>query len=186
MELTVRTVRADEWRQVRDLRLAALLDPAAPIAFLETHEAAAAEPDDFWKARTERGAGGVLVQQFVAEGADGRWEGTVTALVERPGSETAFGEAAEVVQTHLVGVFVRPEQRGSGLAQQLFRSALEWSWAVPVERVRLYVHEANLRAEAMYRSAGFRRTGRSVTVPGSADGREWEMAVDRPAGAARP
>ncbi|WP_433609036.1 GNAT family N-acetyltransferase [Dactylosporangium sp. CA-139114] len=41
-------------------------------------------------------------------------------------------------QTHVVAVFVRPEARGSGLAEALFRAALEWSWAVPephIERV---------------------------------------------------
>lgn len=40
--------------------------------------------------------------------------GTVTVLIERPDDDVRFGEAAEVDQAHLVGVFVRPEARGPG------------------------------------------------------------------------
>ena len=181
MNLTIRAIRADEWRQVRDLRLTALRDPAAPIAFLDTYETAAAEPDDFWRDRTARGAEGDSVRQFIGEDTDGVWQGTVTALVEHPATESPFGHPAELLQTHLVGVFVRPGGRGTGLAHRLFEAALEWSWSLPVERARLYVHEENARAQAMYRAAGFSRTGRCCPCPGPHGGREWEMALPRPA-----
>jgi len=165
MDYSIRTVRADEWEKVRELRLAALQDPAAPIAFLETYENASAQPDSFWQGRTaaasETGEG--RVRQFVAEAPeDGRWAGTVTVLVERPTDEVRFGDPATVDQTHLVGVFVRPEARGAGVIDALFRAAVEWSWAVPeppVERVRLYVHEDNARAAAFFERVGFQPTG---------------------------
>ncbi|MYV59587.1 GNAT family N-acetyltransferase, partial [Streptomyces sp. SID4931] len=48
MDYVMRVVRADEWPQVRQLRLEALRDPAAPVAFLESYEDAAAQPDAFW------------------------------------------------------------------------------------------------------------------------------------------
>lgn len=181
MDLTVRAVRADEWRQVRELRLAALRDPAAPMAFLETHETAAAKPDDFWQDRAARAAEGKTTRQFVAEDADRGWQGTVTVLVERPGAVSPLGDRVELLQTHLVGVFVRPGSRGAGLAHRLFEAALGWSWSLSVERARLYVHEENARAQAMYRSAGFSRTGRCVPCTSPYGGREWEMAVSRPA-----
>jgi RimJ/RimL family protein N-acetyltransferase len=87
-----------------------------------------------------------------------------------------------VAQTHVVGVFVRPEARGTGLAEELFRAALEWSWSLAeprVERVRLFVHEDNARAEALYGKVGFKRTGVSVPVPGDATHRENELARHR-------
>ena len=47
----VRPVRAEEWVAVREIRLAALRDPAAPIAFLEAYEAAVARSEEFWRER---------------------------------------------------------------------------------------------------------------------------------------
>ncbi|GIG56928.1 N-acetyltransferase [Longispora fulva] len=180
---TIRVVRADEWPQVKELRLAALRDPVAHLAFLDTYELASARPDEFWQERTRGAAEGGAARQFVAEDADGRWLGGVTALVELPGAEGAFGETVTVAQTHIVGVYVRPEARGAGLAEELFRAALDWSWTLTdprVERVRLFVHQDNARAEALYAKVGFRRTGVSVPVPADESRRENELAVTRP------
>ncbi|MFD5101245.1 GNAT family N-acetyltransferase [Streptomyces albidochromogenes] len=182
MDCVIRPVRAGEWARVRELRLAALRDPLASIAFLETYEKAAAQPESFWVERTDRAAEGVGVRQFVAEAGDGRWVGSVSALVERAGSDEVFGGAPAVDQVHLVGVFVRPEARGTGVAQELFRAALQWSWALTeprVERVRLYVHERNGRAQALYGKAGFVRSGQVVLMPGDASSKEYEMVVER-------
>jgi RimJ/RimL family protein N-acetyltransferase len=179
MTHTIRAVRAEDWPLAKEIRLAALRDPAAPIAFLETYEQAAAMPDESWQGRTAAAAEGKSVRQFVGEDADGQWLGTVTVLVELPGVQDFFGGTPQVVQTQVVAVFVRPEARGSGLAEALFRAALEWSWAQSepqIERVRLYVHEDNARAEAMYEKVGFERTG--VTMSSMA-GREVELAIQR-------
>lgn len=185
MDYVIRPVRADEWQPVRELRLAALQDPVAPVAFLETYEQGLKRSDDAWRERTvaasEDGAG--AVRQFIAEGPDGRWAGTVSVLVERPDGEARFGDAAPVDQGHAVGVFVRPEARGTGVAEALFRAALGWSWSLDeprLERVRLYVHEDNPRAAAFYRRIGFAPTGETVPMPGAPMARELEYAVARP------
>ncbi|MFI1400165.1 GNAT family N-acetyltransferase [Streptomyces sp. NPDC020681] len=182
MDYVIRGVRAEEWAKARELRLAALQDPVAHLAFLETYEQALERPDMFWQDRTAMAADGIGARQFIAEAQDGRWTGTVTALVERPAGEVRFGEAAEIDQTHLVAVFVRPEARGTGVAEALFRAAVEWSWALsgpPVKRVRLYVHESNARAAAFYRRIGFVASGESVPVPGDPAAREVEYEVLR-------
>ncbi|MEU1472934.1 GNAT family N-acetyltransferase [Streptomyces sp. NPDC005761] len=185
MDYVIRPVRAEEWQLVRDLRLAALQDPLAPVAFLETYEQAVERSDDFWRERTvggsEAGDGGA--RQFVAEAPDGSWAGTVTVLIERPDGEVRFGEVAAVHQAHVVGVFVRPEARGRGLAEELFRAGTDWAWSLGeplIERVRLYVHEHNPRAEALYRRIGFLPTGGSVPMPGDPATRDVEYAVARP------
>ncbi|MYQ78578.1 MULTISPECIES: GNAT family N-acetyltransferase [unclassified Streptomyces] len=185
MDYVIRPVRADEWRSVKELRLAALQDPAAPVAFLETYEQGLKRSDEAWRERTVDASedGGGEVRQFVAEGPDGAWAGSVTVLVEGPDVEARFGEAASVNQGHLVGVFVRPEVRGAGVADALFRAAVDWAWSLEaprLERVRLYVHENNPRAEAFYRRFGFVPTGESVPMPGDPDARELEYAVARP------
>ncbi|KPC79644.1 MULTISPECIES: GNAT family N-acetyltransferase [Streptomyces] len=182
MDYVVRAVRAGEWRRAREIRLVALRDPAAPIAFLETYEQALTKPDVFWQERTAGAAAGDHSRQFIAEASDGQWAGTVTVLVERPAGEPGFGEAAEVDQAHLVGVFVRPGHRGRGVVDALFREAIDWSWSVagpPLRRVRLYVHERNGRAAASYRRIGFVPTGRTLPMEGDPAALELEFEIRR-------
>ncbi|MFE3515292.1 GNAT family N-acetyltransferase [Streptomyces sp. NPDC059166] len=183
MDYVVRAVRADEWERAKEIRLTGLRDPAAPIAFLETYDRAAARPDAFWQERTANAASGEHVRQFVAEAPDGGWAGTVSVLVERPGAEPGFGEAAEMDQAHLVGVFVRSEHRGRGVVDALFREAIDWSWSLsgpPLARVRLFVHEANARAAAAYRRIGFAPTGGTLPMEGDPTALELEFEIRRP------
>ncbi|MFM9681454.1 GNAT family N-acetyltransferase [Streptomyces brasiliscabiei] len=172
----IRSVRAGEWREARELRLAALRDPVARLAFLETYEQAVARPDAFWKERTEGSAEGVLERrQFVVESAGGEWVGTVTVLVEEAGTRDFFGGIVERRQGHLVAVFLREGHRGKGVGEAMFAVAVEWARGVAgVERVRLFVNEGNGRAAAFYRRAGF--VGSGVTVEGD-EGRELEYVL---------
>ncbi|WP_189533119.1 GNAT family N-acetyltransferase [Streptomyces roseolilacinus] len=185
MTYRIRPVRAEEWREVRELRLAALRDPVAPLAFLDSYEAAAARPESYWRERTGRAAEGSRTgRQVVAVAPDGRWVGSVTALLERRGEEVLFGEVPEVDQTHLVGVYLRPEARGGGVARKLLWAAVDWSWSLRepvVRRVRLYVHERNARAAALYRKAAFVPSGRTLPVAGEPGVVEEEYEMRRPA-----
>ncbi|MFI6039796.1 GNAT family N-acetyltransferase [Streptomyces sp. NPDC051315] len=183
MNYVIRSVRADEWAAARELRLLALRDPVAPLAFLETYQEALAKPEAFWRERTAgvaEGADGA--QQVIAEGPDGEWVGTLTVLVEEAGTKDWAGFPVERRQGHVVGVFVRPEFRGIGLTEVLFDAGLEWAWARGVERVRLIVHEENGRAQAFYRRVGFVPSG--VVVPLAAgpdpDARELEFVLEGP------
>jgi GNAT superfamily N-acetyltransferase len=182
MDHVIRPVRAEEWEQVRRLRLTALQDPVAHLAFMDTYERAVAQPDAHWQERTAGAAEGRTSRQFVAETTDGRWLGSVSVLVERAGAETFFADVPPVEQAHLVGVFVRQEARGTGVAQDLFRAAEEWAWRLepPVERIRLFVHEDNGRAEAMYRKAGFAPSGHTVPAVHDASRAERELVLGRP------
>ncbi|MFF7391419.1 GNAT family N-acetyltransferase [Streptomyces scabiei] len=172
----IRSVRAEEWREVRELRLAALRDPVAHLAFLETYEEAAARPDGFWKERTEGAAEGVRERrQFVVESVAGEWVGTVTVLVEEAGVRDFFGGVVERRQAHLVGVFLRDGHRGKGVGEALFAVAVGWARSAGGERVRLFVNEGNGRAAAFYRRVGF--VGSGVTVEGD-EGRELEYVLE--------
>ncbi|SES22110.1 Acetyltransferase (GNAT) family protein [Streptomyces sp. yr375] len=180
MNYQIRSIRADEWAAAKELRLVALRDPVAHLAFLETYDAAAARPDSFWQERAvgaSVGAGGA--QQIVAEGPDGEWVGTVTVLLEEAGTTDWAGFPVEQRQGHIVGVFVRPECRGIGLTEVLFDAGLEWAWSREAERVRLIVHEDNGRALRFYGKVGFVATG-VVVLLGDAEERELEMVVERP------
>lgn len=169
---TVRRVTSGEWRLVRALRLEALQDPAAPVAFLESYDDAAARPDRFWQDRAANAAAGATAAQFVAVDGDGAWVGTVTGRVEEPGTADLLGVPVTVRQVHVVGVFVRPEYRGSGLLGRLLDAVGEWTRAQGVTRLRLHVHEDNPRAQAAYLKAGFAPSGHRVD---GAIGVELEM-----------
>ncbi|MDI3403787.1 GNAT family N-acetyltransferase [Streptomyces cavernicola] len=160
-DTTVREVRADEWSAAKELRLAALRDPLAAIAFMETYEQAQARSDAHWKDRTARSSAGGPHRQFVAESPEGPgsgFAGTVTVILEEPGTEDFMGERIAERQAHLVAVFVRPEHRGGRVAADLFRAAVDWARAQDgVRRVRLLVHVDNERALGFYRKAGFVR-----------------------------
>ncbi|MEV0281558.1 GNAT family N-acetyltransferase [Streptomyces sp. NPDC050610] len=186
MDYIIRPVRPDEWAESKALRLAALADPDASVAFVTTLAEAHARPDGYWQERTRVTAAGETALAFVAESPAGEWAGTVTAQVEKPDgpdAEHIFGGAPSAPQTQLIGVYVRPEHRGTGLAQELVRAGVEWSWSLAdpcMERVRLHVHQQNLRALAFYRKLGFEPTGRTPDMPGRPGEREYELALSRP------
>jgi GNAT superfamily N-acetyltransferase len=152
----------------RDLRLVALKDPASSVAFVGTFHEEAAFPEEVWRRRA-------CTPSFIAETESGEWVANVTVLVET-------GEEFAVPQTHLVAVYVRPEHRGNGLADELLRKAIEWSWELPekVDRVRLWVHENNPRAQALYGRLGFSPSGRTGDFRSGVPQSEYEMVLPRP------
>ncbi|NEK85291.1 GNAT family N-acetyltransferase [Blastococcus saxobsidens] len=175
---TIRPVRADEWREARALRLAALTDEAAGIAFLETYDEAVVRPDDFWQERTARSSSDAGpeadVRQFVAVADDGTWVGTAAALVEKAGTEDYSGETIAQDAGHVVAVYLHPDHRGRGVMEDLFDAATGWFRERGLRRARLHVHEDNARAERFYARYGFRPTGEGFDGP---HGWEREMVL---------
>lgn len=174
-DCVIRPVRAEEWAAARELRLTALRDPVAHLAYMDTYGEAVARPDSWWQERTANGA-----RQFIAEAGDGSWVASVAVLIEEAGTTDWVGSVVARWQGHLVGVYVAPGYRGSGLAKALFDTALEWAWGRGAERVRLLVHSDNARALASYRKAGFVETGVTMSLGDDPDELELELAVERP------
>lgn len=173
MEYQLRVTRGDDWQRYRELRLSALRDPAAPVAFFEPIEDALARSPEGWR---QRAVSHLLRTTFVVErSGDGGWVGMATALLTEGG------------HIHVVGVFLRPEQRGTGLAAELLGAAIAWSGK---REVRLDVHEDNERAARFYRRLGFRPTGRLIPDPRCPERRTIEMTLSAPpaeaAGSAAP
>ena len=174
---TIRPARAHEWRESKALRLQALSDEAAPMAFVESYGEAAARPDDFWQGRAQ---GSSLdagpragARSFVAVTDDGAWVGTAVALVEGPGDVDFEGRAVEEAGGHVVGVFLLPEHRGRGVMASLLQAATDWLRELGLSRARFYVQADNRRAQCCYEQSGFRPTGTRFT---GTTGPEIEMA----------
>jgi RimJ/RimL family protein N-acetyltransferase len=172
----VRRVAAEDWPRVRDLRLEALRDEVAAMAFLDTHQEALERPDSYWQDRAARAATGASVAQYVAITDVGQWVGSVTGLREEPGTDDWAGHPIEQLQVHVVGVWLHPDHRGAGLLARLFEELERWAAAEGMHRFRLLVHEGNTRARAAYRKLGFETTGAIVPLRG---GNEVEMTLRR-------
>jgi ribosomal protein S18 acetylase RimI-like enzyme len=162
LPVTIRPLVEDDWRQAKALRLEMLAD--TPLAYLETLEQAESHPDEFWRNRARRGLSDRSIT-VVAITRDGRWVGSMTALVDQDGGDP-----------WLVAVYVAAEVRGgeAGVTDALLARIEEWAR----ERgsgLRLEVNEENPRAIAAYRKRGFAETGRSRPYPLDPRLRELEM-----------
>lgn len=176
MTVSVRRVRAEEWRRVRGLRLEALQDPDAAIAFLDTYENSSAQPDAFWRERAAGAASGDAVAQFVAEEGED-WVGTAAVLRRAVGEIDHHGAPLPHARADVVGVYVRPSHRGADVIDALLACAAEWTLQCGGDALTLDVHSDNLRARAAYARCGFAVTGRRFT---SVIGDEVEMRRELP------
>jgi ribosomal protein S18 acetylase RimI-like enzyme len=154
--MIIRGLTEQDWRRLRDARLAALAD--APYAFASTAAREEAFTDETWRERAGSG------RTF------GAWQHG--ALV---GLATGFPEDPPT-GWHLVGMWVAPEHRGQGVADELVRSVCGLAKDSGAVSVTLWVTDVNDRARAFYRRLGFVPTGqRQLLRPG-----EWEEELSLP------
>ena len=155
----VRRVVPGDWPLLRSLRLEALRD--TPLAYLETHAAAAAAPEGEWRYRATRGSAGGDSLQLLAL-REGRPVGTAITL---PGDDDAWW---------VVGVYLQPAERGRGSLGRLVDGLAAHARAAGGRLLRLEVHEDNRRARAAYARLGFAETGGRRPYP-LGDGEELEL-----------
>lgn len=153
-DVAVRRVRADDWQRIRALRLEALHDPMAPVAFLESIEAATARPDEDWRARAASFAEGDAGAQFLAERGD-ELIGSLAVIIRSAGAPDYFERIPDVDLPTVVGVYVAPAGRGLGVIDALLAAAVDWARARGDHELTLDVHETNLPAMRSYQRAGF-------------------------------
>ncbi|HUB38596.1 MAG TPA: GNAT family N-acetyltransferase [Streptosporangiaceae bacterium] len=154
--VNIRGLTAQDWRQLRAARLAALAE--APYAFASTLAREEAFSDETWQERAGSG------RTF------GAWQDGVVV-----GLATGFPEESPT-GWHLVGMWVAPEYRGQGIADQLVGAVCELAKESGASSVTLWVADVNDRARAFYRRLGFVPTGqRQLLRPG-----EWEEELSLP------
>lgn len=149
--MTIRLTAAADWRALKAIRLAALLD--APTAFGVTHATAAAYTDEQWQARAAGTDRAEYVLAFDDEQAVGIVAGVVSAKDEY----------------NLIAMWVRPDYRGQGVAGRLIDAIKERALAKGHRRIVLDVAPENASAASLYLRQGF------VFLP------EWEPLESHPA-----
>ena len=142
--MKVRRLRPDDVEALRQVRLRALHD--APDAFWTTYDREAAYDAKEWRRWIETAA------LFIAEDGPGGSGGMAGGMADLEDPAGAL----------LVAMWVSPEHRGSGLADELVAAVTAWAAAERRSTVRLRVEEHNHRARRCYERLGFRSTGRRL------------------------
>jgi ribosomal protein S18 acetylase RimI-like enzyme len=156
--VTIRLLAAADWASLRAARLAALAE--SPYAFASTLRREQEFTEETWRSRAGSG------RTFAA------WrDGDIVGLA------TAMPPEAHRPEWHLVGMWVDPEVRGLGIADQLVEAVCELASQTGGETVTLWVTEVNGRARAFYRRLRFAPTGhRQLVRPEEPDHWEEELA----------
>jgi GNAT superfamily N-acetyltransferase len=158
MQFNVRRAVIGDEGILRTLRLQALTD--SPRAFSSSYEREVARTTEDWRRWMSPGV------TFILE-ADGEPRGMVAGVRDKDDSSLV----------HLMAMWVHPDARGAGAADQLVESVKAWTAAVGAKTVRLDVVEGNGRARRCYERAGFRATGRTGVVEKNGE-IEVEMICD--------
>jgi GNAT superfamily N-acetyltransferase len=143
----VRQLTPDDWRILREVRLAALAD--APDAFMMTYADAVGLDEEQWRTRTTR-------SDMFAAFAGGEPVGLVGL----------FGPSAEAGDHTLIAMWVAPALRGTGVADSLIDAAVGQATSLGATGVRLEVAPGNVRAEKVYLRHGFEATDETPEITG--------------------
>jgi GNAT superfamily N-acetyltransferase len=135
-----RAVLGDE-SILREVRLQALSDE--PNAFGSTHERELGRSMAEWRRWMSPGVVFILCEPTAARGM-----------------VAGLRDEADLEVVHLMAMWVHPEIRGSGGADELVEAVIAWAQSEGAELVRLKVIDGNDRARRFYERLGFRPTGR--------------------------
>jgi ribosomal protein S18 acetylase RimI-like enzyme len=161
--MRIDTVRRLDWREYRDIRLAALND--APSAFASTWQEEASLTAAQWMERAQRSENGDTLTIVIAADDAGRRVGLAGGF--RPGDRGADAE--------LISLWVIPDCRGHNIGPELVRAVLAWAESHGASTVGLWVNAANRPAISLYERAGFRRTGEVDKLPSDPAQQEIRM-----------
>jgi ribosomal protein S18 acetylase RimI-like enzyme len=134
--MIIRQCSEEDWRTLRDLRLAALLD--SPMAFGVSHAAAAAQTEQDWRKRAA-GPHPTFWLAFLHGGA----AGMIGAGVSQKN------------RYNLIAMWTAAQARGSGMAAQLVDAVKADAIARGHGRIYLDVAPDNVRAARFYEKQGF-------------------------------
>ena len=134
--MDIRSTVTEDWKLLRQVRLAALLD--TPTAFGVSYQTAAAYTDEQWQVRASS-TGTAFWLAFEKD----RPVGMIGAAV------------SDTQRFNLIGMWVEPAARGSGVATQLVETVKVHATSQGFDRVFLDVSPDNARASNFYLKQGF-------------------------------
>jgi len=154
--VVVREVSPDDWKVLREVRLAALRE--APQAFGSTYAREAPFTEEQWRGRINARS--------------------VTFFARLPQSPEPAGLAGIYVEDgvpDLVSMWVRPSARGNRVGEALITAAADWVKSRDHDAVFLWVTEPNAPARTLYERCGFTPTGDRQPLPSNQELTEIRM-----------
>ncbi|QQQ64067.1 GNAT family N-acetyltransferase [Paenarthrobacter ureafaciens] len=164
-----------------------------PMAYIESLDAARRQTDAQWQERAKAMSGDGSVTLIAT---DAQWQerakavsgdGSVTLIAEENNPARRIRGLMRVALTHpqkvgnslhavLISVYVAPEYRGLGLADELLVACCDAAaHDLGAQVLELGVHEDNARALSFYQRHGFSLTGESKPFPQDKTKRELIM-----------
>ena len=156
--IQVRRLSQQDWKTLRDVRLAALAD--APYAFWATFQEESRFEQDQWR-------------RFL--GAAVWWTASRNDQVVGVVAVLRRGETRD--EAELIAMWVAPDERRRGTAARMLQTACDWARAAGTQTLTLWVTEGNDRARRLYESWGFQPTGERADVPHTAATAEERMQL---------
>ena len=164
MKHEIRRIRANDWQELRSLRLSALAE--TPTAYGSSLGQELEFTNDIWRERAHGAALGCARATFIAEDKQG-WIGMVTGLSKE------FSEEEGVPL--LVSMHVAPSARRKGIGMALIEEVTSWARDCGGYQIALWVTSDNRSAINLYRRCAFCFTGRVRTHSRCTDLVEEEM-----------
>jgi len=143
--LTIRRCAADDWPDLRTIRLEALSD--TPEAFGSTYEESVRWSDAQWK-------NAASTRLYYLAYRDRQVVGMVSGGLNEAHPGTRW----------LYGMYVTPSERGGGTAARLVGSIGAWAKSQGVDEIYLHVGSSVPRARAFYEKVGFRLAGETFKM----------------------
>lgn len=154
----IRRLEPTDWKLLKVVRLEMITD--TPMAYVENLAAAKRQTDTQWQARAAAMSGPDSITLVADGGTDGsRICGLMRVVLKHP------QDPDRPRQAMLTSVYVAPEHRGLGLADELLDAAVAAAQELGAGVVELGVHEENARAQRFYEKHGFMGTGGSRSYP---------------------
>ncbi|WP_041290690.1 GNAT family N-acetyltransferase [Kribbella flavida] len=142
--IELRELTPDDWKDWRELRLAALTD--APTAFGARYADWADAAEDRWRARLALPGSYNLIAVL-----DGEPAGMASGLPSHDEPDVR----------ELVSMWITPAARGRGVGDRLMTAVETWARSAGARAVELSVVEGNEKAHALYLRHGYQLTGKS-------------------------
>jgi RimJ/RimL family protein N-acetyltransferase len=167
--VTLRPLRASDWKSLREIRLGALR--TEPGVFLSTFDLESMKSDEEWRSLAEGDERHQLFGLF-----DGQTLAGITAVFtdrDDPTGETAL----------LAMSYISPKFRGQGFSRMFYQARLEWARAKPqFVRVRVSHRRSNETSRRANQRFDFRETGTLETFWPDAtteDAILYELPIER-------